>query len=278
MIEDIVTITISLGTAGTGGFTVLNSGMTTYTSYQQVIVTIFMILFGIDFSLYYLLLIRKFKSVFKSEELRTYLGVIVISIFLICINTSGMFDSIWTTLKHSSFQVASIITTTGYATVDFNKWPEFSKAILLLLMFIGACAGSTGGGIKVSRILIALKTIIKELKITVHPQSTHKITINRHIVEHETIRSVNVFMVAYFVIFIAALLIVSLDKFDFTSNFSAVAATINNIGPGFSVVGPMNNFSGYSPLSKLVFCLIMLIGRLEVFPMLILFSPYTWKK
>ncbi|MBQ2932914.1 MAG: TrkH family potassium uptake protein [Clostridia bacterium] len=271
-------ITISLGTAGTGGFAVRNSGMAGYTAFQQNVVTVFMILFGIDFSLYYLLLMRKFKAVFKSEELRGYLGVILASIILICINISGLFDNIWTALKHSAFQVASIITTTGYATTDFDKWPEFSKTILLLLMFIGACAGSTGGGMKVSRIIIAFKTVIKELKITVHPQSTHKITINRQLVAHETIRAVNVYMVAYFVIFAFSLLLVSMDKFDFATNFSAIAATINNIGPGFARVGPTCNFGDYSSFSKIVFIFNMLVGRLEIFPMLILFSPYTWKK
>ncbi len=271
-------ITITLGTAGTGGFAIKNSSMADYTAFQQNVVTVFMIIFGIDFSLYYLLLMRKFKAVFKSEELRGYLGVILVSIVLICINIAGMFENVWVALKHSAFQVASIITTTGYATTDFDKWPEFSKTILILLMFIGACAGSTGGGMKVSRILIALKTIIKELKITAHPQSTHKITINKHIVAHETIRSVNVYMVAYFVIFALSLLLVSMDKFDFTTNFSAIATTINNVGPGLAAVGPVCNFSEYSPLSKIIFTLNMLIGRLEIFPMLILFSPYTWKK
>ncbi len=271
-------ITVSLGTAGTGGFAIKNSSMADYTAFQQNVVTVFMIIFGIDFSLYYLLLMRKFKAVFKSEELRGYLGVILVSIILICVNISGLFENIWSALKHSAFQVASIITTTGYATTDFDKWPEFSKAILLLLMFVGACAGSTGGGMKVSRIIIAFKTVIKELKITAHPQSTHKITINGQLVAHETIRSVNVYMVAYFVIFALSLLLISADKFDFATNFSAVAATINNIGPGFAAVGPTCNFSEYSSLSKIVFILAMLIGRLEIFPMLILFSPYTWKK
>ncbi len=271
-------ITISFGTAGTGGFAILNSSLAEYTSYQQTVVTIFMLLFGVDFSLYYLLLIRKFKDVIQSEELRVYLGIVFLSIVLIWFNISGAFDSIWTALKHSAFQVASIITTTGYATDNFDLWPEFSKAILVVLMFVGACAGSTGGGIKVCRILIWFKTIIKELKLTVHPKSTHKITMNGRVIEHETVRSINVYMAAYLMIYALAMLAVSLDGFDFTTNFTAVAATINNIGPGLSMVGPIGNFSEYSNLSKIVFSLCMLIGRLEVFPMLILFSPYTWKK
>lgn len=271
-------ITISFGTAGTGGFAILNSSLATYTSYQQNVVTIFMLLFGIDFSLYYLLLIGKVKEVFRSEELRGYIGIVFLSIILIWLNISGLYDSIWTALKHSAFQVATIITTTGYATDNFNVWPELSKAILVILMFIGACAGSTGGGIKVCRIMILFKSIIKELMVTVHPKITKKITMNGRIVEHETVRTVNVFFAAYLIIFVFALLIISLDNFDFTTNFTAVAATLNNIGPGLNVVGPIGNFSGYSNLSKIVLSFCMLIGRLEVFPMLILFSPYTWKK
>ncbi len=273
-------ITISFGTAGTGGFAILNSSLADYTSYQQIVVTVFMLLFGIDFSMYYLLLIGKIKNIFRSEELRTYIGIVFISIVLIWFSLSlaHNYGSIWSDLKHSAFQVASIITTTGYATDNFDLWPEFTKAILVMLMFVGACAGSTGGGIKVCRIMILFKTIIKELKITIHPKSTHKITLNGRSVEHETIRSVNVYMAAYLVIYVLAMLTVSLDGFDFTTNFTAVAATINNIGPGLAVVGPVGNFSGYSDFSKIVFSLCMLIGRLEVFPMLILFSPYTWKK
>ena len=271
-------ITISFGTAGTGGFAILNSSLADYTSYQQTVVTVFMLLFGVDFSLYYLLLIGKPRDFFRSEELRAYLGIVFLTILLIWLNISGLYDTVWTALKHSAFQVASIITTTGYATANFDLWPELSKVILVVLMFIGACAGSTGGGIKVCRIMILFKTIIKELKVTVHPKSTQKVTMNGRIVEHEIIRTVNVYMAAYLMIYVFAMLIISLDNFDFTTNFTAVAATLNNIGPGLSVVGPIGNFSGYSNLSKAVFCLCMLIGRLEVFPMLILFSPYTWKK
>ncbi len=271
-------ITISFGTAGTGGFAILNSSLADYTSYQQTVVTVFMLLFGVDFSLYYLLMIGKIKDIFRSEELKVYLGIVFLTIVTMWLNISGLYGSIWTALKHSAFQVASIITTTGYATDDFNLWPEISKAILVMLMFIGACAGSTGGGIKVCRIMILFKTIIKELKVTVHPKSTQKITVNGRIVEHETIRTVNVYMAAYLIIYTIAMLIISLDNFDFTTNFTAVAATLNNIGPGLNMVGPVSNFSEYSNLSKIIFSLCMLIGRLEVFPMLILFSPYTWKK
>ena len=271
-------ITISLGTAGTGGFGVLNSSAAEYTSYQQIVITVFMLIFGVDFSIYYLVLVKKFKAAFKSEELRGYLGLVFASIVLIWINISPLFANVWQALKHSAFQVASIITTTGFATDDFDLWPQLSKSILVVLMFVGACAGSTGGGMKVSRIIISLKTIIKELKITAHPKSTHKITMNGRIVEHETIRSINVYMMAYFAIFVVSALIVSLDNFSFATTFTAVAATLNNIGPGLDAVGPTQNFGDFSVLSKLVFIFNMLVGRLEVFPMLILFSKYTWKK
>ncbi len=271
-------ITTALGTAGTGGFGIKNDSLAGYSSYIQTVVTVFMLIFGVDFSIYYLILIRKFLTAIRSEELRWYLGIVAVSIILICINIAGTFQSVGEALKHSAFQVASIITTTGFATDDFNLWPEFSKTILVLLMFVGACAGSTGGGMKVSRILIAVKTIIKELKITAHPKSTHKITMNGRMVEHETIRSINVYMIAYFIIFAASLLLISFDNFNFTTNVTAVAATINNIGPGLDMVGPTGNFANFSILSKIVFVLDMLVGRLEVFPMLILFSPYTWKK
>ena len=271
-------ITISFGTAGTGGFAIRNSGMADYSAYIQNVITVFMLLFGVNFSLYYLLLLRKFKEFIHSDELRFYLGIVLFAIICIWINIAPQFQSVWTALKHSAFQVASIITTTGYSTLDFDLWPTFSKTILVILMFVGACAGSTGGGIKVSRILILLKSIVKELKLTAHPRSTHKITMDNRLIEHETIRSVNVFIAAYAAIFIVSMLLISLDNFDFTSTFTAVATAINNIGPGLSAFGPVRNFSGLSDLSKYVMSFNMLAGRLEIFPILILFSPYTWKK
>ena len=270
-------LTITFGTAGTGGFSIKNSGMAEYSPYIQSVVTVFMIIFGIDFSLYYLILIKKFKWAVRSDEVRAYLGIIALSIVVISLNCRGLFQSVGETVHHVAFQVASIITTTGYVTADFDKWPELSKSILVMLMFIGACAGSTGGGIKVSRILILLKSIVKEIKISAHPRSTHKITMNSRVVEHETVRAVNVFIAAYFAIYVISVLIISIDNAGFTTNFTAVAATINNIGPGLAEVGPVKNFSLYSPLSTLVLTFDMLIGRLEVFPILILFSPYTWK-
>ncbi len=271
-------LTVAFGTAGTGGFSIKNSGFADYSPYVQYVVTVFMILFGIDFGLYYMLFFKERKSFFKSTELRVYLGIILLAIAIIFINTQGMFKTFEEAFRHISFTVGSIITTTGFATTDFNLWPELSKAIIVLLMFIGACAGSTGGGIKVSRIIILVKSIIKEVRTSAHPRLTLKIKMNGRLVEHETVRGVNVFMAAYAVIFVAAMLIISLDNFDFTTNFTAIAATLNNIGPGLNSVGPMSNFAEFSPLSKLVMSFCMLTGRLEIFPMLLLFSPYTWKK
>lgn len=271
-------ITLTFGTAGTGGFGISNAGFSQYSSYSQIVITVFMILFGIDFSVYHLIILRKFRSALKSDEVKAYLGIIIASIVIICFNCRHLFASLFDTVKHSAFQVASIITTTGYTTVDFNQWPELSKTILVLLMFFGACAGSTGGGIKVSRVLIMLKSIVKEVRILAHPKSMVKIKMNGRAVEHETVRAVNVFMMAYIAIYALSVIIISLDNLDFTTNFTAVAATINNIGPGLSKVGPMANFSVYSSLSTFVLICDMLIGRLEIFPILLLFSPYTWKK
>ena len=269
---------ISFGSAGTGGFSVLNSGCATYTALQQWIITVFVILFGVNFSFYYLLLCKKAGAAFGMQEVRAYLLIIVAAVALITWNISGMYASVSESLRQASFQVGSIITTTGYATTDFNFWPEMSKYILVMLMFIGSCAGSTGGGIKVSRILILLKTIRKELQSIAHPRSVRKIKMDGHPVEHETLRSINVFFITYMVIFAVSVLIVSLDGFSFETNFTAVAATLNNIGPGMGDVGPMSNFGIYGPVAKGVMVFDMLAGRLEIFPLLLLFCPSTWKK
>ncbi len=271
-------LALSFGTAGTGGFGVKNTGIADYTPYVQNVITVFMILFGIDFSFYYMLLLRKFKAALKMEEVRSYIFIILSAIIVIMINCAGMYANIFDNLRHTAFQVGAIITTTGYSTVDFNLWPELSKTILLTTMFIGACAGSTGGGIKVSRIIIFLKGIVKEIKLAIHPRRTVKITLNGRLIEHETVRGVNVYMAAYIVIFFISVLLISINNFDFTTNFSAVTATLNNIGPGFNLVGPTSNFSHYSNFSKFVFVVDMLIGRLEIFPILVLFSKHTWRK
>ncbi len=271
-------LTLSFGTAGTGGFGILNSSIGDYSPYVQNTITVFMFLFGIDFSLYYLLLLGKAKDVLRSEELRSYLGIITFSIIVITLNCRGLYESLETTLRHAAFQVGAIITTTGYSTADFDKWPELSKTILVTLMFIGACAGSTGGGIKVSRIVILVKSIFKEIKTAAHPNSVRKILLNGRPVEHNVVRGVNVYMAAYIVIFVVSLLLISLDNFDFTTNFTAIAATINNIGPGLNAVGPTQNFGAFSSISKIVMIADMLIGRLEIFPLLVLFAPSAWRK
>ena len=269
---------ISFGAAGTGGFGIKNDSMAGYAPHLQVIVTVFMILFGVNFNIYYLILCRKFRQAFRSEELKAYLGIIGASILIMTWNIRSFFPTLGEALRHAAFQVGSIITTTGYATTDFNLWPEFSRTILVLLMFVGACAGSTGGGIKVSRILIMLKTVKKEFVQLLHPKSIKKIQLDGKAVEHEVVRSTNVFLIAYLLIFICSVLLVSLDNKDLVTTFTAVAATLNNIGPGLGEAGPLGNFSGFSNFSKLVMTFDMLAGRLELFPLLLLFMRSTWKK
>lgn len=271
-------LTLSFGTAGTGGFGIRNDSIASYTVYEQVIITIFMILFGVNFNAYFFILLKKYKQAFDSEEVRAYLIIILVSTLAITFNTHKMFSGYAEAFQQAAFQVGSIITTTGYATTDFNLWPQTSRAILVMLMFIGACAGSTGGGMKVSRFLILFKTVAKELKLLLHPKSIKKIRIDGKAVEHETIRSTNVYMFTYVLIFAASMLVLTLDNLDMTTTFTAVAATLNNIGPGLELVGPTGNFSIFSNLSKLVMIFDMLAGRLELFPLLLLFTKSTWKK
>lgn len=269
---------ISVGTAGTGGFGVVNASCGDYTVAQQAVTTIFMILFGVNFNAYYLLLIRKPKDAFGSEEVRSYLAIILASILLITWNIHRSFGNVFEAFHHAAFQVASIITTSGFSTVDFDVWPAFSRTILVTLMFVGACAGSTGGGMKVSRVVIAAKTVKKEISSLIHPRSVKVLKFEGKTIEHTVLRSINTYMVAYLLVFGLSVLLVSLDNFDPTSNFTAVAATLNNIGPGLAEVGPTCNFGGFSPFSKYVLMFDMLAGRLELFPMLVLFSPRTWMK
>ncbi len=271
-------VTHAFGTAGTGGFSAKNTSIANYSSYSQIVITVFMFIFGVDFSLYHLILMKKPGYLFKSDEFKGYVGIVFVAIAIISINCAPLFDSLFETIKHSAFQVVSIITTTGYATADFDKWPELSKAIILTVMFIGACAGSTGGGVKVSRIIILLKSIVKEVRIAAHPKSTLKLKMNGRLIEHETVRAVNVFMAAYIAIFIVSFILISLDNMDFATNFTSVLTTLANVGPGLSMVGPTGNFAAFSDFSKIVLTFNMIIGRLEIFPMLILFSYYTWKK
>lgn len=268
--------TLAFGSAGTGGFAIKNSSVADYTTYQQAVITVFMFLFGVNFNIYYLILFRKFKSAIRSEELRAYFLIVLTAIILISLNLGGL-KGFFGTLHHSAFQVSSIITTTGYATVNYNEWPTFSKFILVFIMFIGACAGSTGGGIKVSRIVILFKAVRKELSYLIHKRSIKILKFDGNKIEHETMRSINVFFVTYIFIFVVSVLFVSLDNFDFTTSFTAIAATLNNVGPGLEVVGPIGNFSEFSILSKFVMMFAMLAGRLEVFPLLLLFSPKAWK-
>ncbi|MCR4866028.1 MAG: TrkH family potassium uptake protein [Lachnospiraceae bacterium] len=271
-------ITLSMGTAGTGGFGVLNSSIASYSSYCQWVITVFMILFGVNFNAFYFILIGKVRKFFEVEEVRWYLGIILTAILMVSINIRGVYGSISETVRNAAFQVASIITTTGYSTTDFNIWPMFSKVILVVLMFIGACAGSTGGGIKVSRIVIMLKTVKKELNNYSHPKSIKKIMFEKKAVEHEVLRAINVYLITFIIIFTISLTLLSFENHDFSTTFTAVAATINNIGPGLNMVGPTGNFAFWSIPSKFVLMIDMLAGRLELFPLLILFSPKVLKE
>lgn len=272
------TLCTAFGTAGTGGFGIRNDSMGGYSIYIQVVVTVFMILFGINFNVYFFLLTKKFAQAFKSEEVRYYLGIIAVAIVIITFNVRHMFGSVGEALQQVSFQVGSIITTTGFATTDFNMWPQVSKTILIMLMFVGACAGSTGGGIKVSRFVILCKTIRKELHLYIHPNAVKKIKMDQKVIPHEVVRATNIFLIVYVLIFFGSVFLIAFDNFDYTTNFTAVAATLNNIGPGLELVGPTQNFNLFSYFSKSILIFDMLAGRLEIFPLLLLFVKDTWKK
>ncbi len=269
---------LSFGSAGTGGFAIKNDGLASYTNLQQAIVTVAMILFGVNFNFYYLLLRRKSRQALACTEVWAYLGIIAASILVITIQVLPRFETVYQAFHHTAFQVSSIITTTGYFTADFNEWNALSKTILVLIMFVGACAGSTGGGIKVSRIIILLKGVRKEVMRVCHPRSIKKVKMDGHSLEHEAVHSVYAFVIIYICIFVVSLLVITLDEKDLVTNFTAVAATINNIGPGLNIVGPAGNFSSFSDLSKFVLMFDMLAGRLELLPLLVLFVPSTWKK
>lgn len=270
-------ICISVGTAGTGGFGVLNSSCGEYTALQQWIITMFMIAFGVNFSFYYLILRKKARLAVKMQEVQGYFLIITAAIVLLVWNNRGIIPDFGDNLRSAAFQVGSIITTTGFSTADFNMWPELSKMILLLLMLIGACAGSTGGGMKVSRIILMVKSVRKEVQSIAHPRAVKKIKMDGQVVEDEVLRTLNVFIITYMIIFGISLLLISFDEFTLETNFSAVAATLNNIGPGLGLVGPTSNYMFYSPISKIVLIIDMLAGRLELFPILLLLLPSTWK-
>lgn len=269
----------AFSTAGTGGFSNMNASVAHYDSaYIDGVITVFMILFGVNFNLYFLICMRKWKEALKNEELHMYLGIIAGAVALITIDILHQYGNVLHAFRYASFQVAAIITTTGFCTADWNLWPEFSKAILLGLMIVGACAGSTGGGIKVSRLMILLKSIKQETKRMLHPKAVTIVRVNGRKINTETMSGVYIYFICYIMIMLISVLVVSVNNFDFGTTFSAVLTTLNNVGPGISVVGPVENFSQFSALSKLVFCADMLVGRLEIFPYLMLLSPELWRR
>lgn len=270
-------LTITFGTAGTGGFGIKNSSIADYTACQQWIITIFMILFGVNFNAYYFLLFKQAGKAFRMEEVRCYLIIIGAASAIIAVNIYNSTMGVAETIRDAVFQVASIITTTGFATTDFNLWPTTSKTILVMLMFIGACAGSTGGGIKVSRFIILAKSAFREIKAYIHPNIVRRIKLEGKTVETDTLKAVHVFFITFFLLFAISIFALSFNGYDLITNFTAVATTMNNIGPGLELVGPTQNFSLFSPFSKIVLIVDMLAGRLELFPLLILFHPAVWR-
>ena len=270
-------ICTAFGTAGTGGFSVKNDSLMSFSPYIQNVCTVFMMLFGVNFSCYYLLIKGNFKSVLKDEEFRLYIGVAVASTVIITINTLSYYGTTGEAIHHAAFQVASIMTTTGFGTVDSDLWPALSKTVLLFLMFCGACAGSTGGGIKCGRVVLYLKMLRQRVAKALHPDRVKKITMNNQPVNSDVLSATGSYLIAYVLIIIVSTLLISVDNFSFETNFSAVMATFNNIGPGFGAVGAVCNYSGFSMFSKIILTIDMLAGRLEIFPILVLFSTQTWK-
>lgn len=267
----------TFGTAGTGGFGIKNDSLAGYTPYIQWVTAIFMMLFGVNFNAYYLILFHDAKKAFKMEEVKWYFTIIFLSVFVIFTDLMQFYPSLLAALKDSFFQVSSIITTTGFATADFNQWSATSKSTLVLLMFVGACAGSTGGGLKVSRLIILVKTIFKELTSYTHPKSIVKIKMDNKAIEHEVVRSANVYFITYMIIFVVSVFCLTFENKDLVTVFTAVVATFNNIGPGLEMAGPTANFGHFSDFSKLIMIFDMLAGRLELFPLLMLFHPELWR-
>ncbi len=268
----------ALGTAGTGGFGIKNDSMASYSPYIQNVTTVFMFIFGVNFSCYYLILMRQFRSVLKDEELRTYLCVIVASIALIVWNLKDYYATLGETVRHAAFQVASIMSTSGFATTDFDQWPAFSKAILVALMFTGACAGSTCGGMKFARVLLVFKNLRRNIRQVMRPNTVQVVRSNGRVVDETVLTNTDGYLAAYVIIMVVSCVIISLDNFSVGTNVTAVITCFNNIGPGLEAVGPTCNFGGFSTLSKLVLCFDMLAGRLEIFPILALCSVNTWKR
>ena len=269
----------AMATAATGGFSVKAASIGFYNSaYIDVVTGVFMLLFGVNFSIYFLLIMRKFRPALKNSELHLYFGIAAFATLAIALDINGDYGGFWHSLRLSFFQVSSIMTTTGFATADFNHWPAFSKGMLVLLMFIGACAGSTGGGFKISRLLILCKAIPKQLSLVIHPREVKVIRMDGKPIDHNTLRATNVYLAIYFFILLVSTLLISVDNFNLTTNFTAVASTLNNIGPGLDGVGPTRNFVMYSDFSKFVLMFDMLAGRLELYPLLILFMPSLWRR
>ncbi len=267
----------AFSTAGTGGFSIYNSGLSGFSPYIQIVVTVFMLLCSVNFTCFFFIIAGRIREAFNTE-VRTFLIIVACASLIIAVNISGLYSSFGEAFRNSIFTVASLISTTGFATADYNLWPELSRTLIVLVMFIGACAGSTGGGFKVSRLVILVKSMAKELQTMVHPRQVKKIKIDSQPIEHEVVRAVNVYMVAYLLIFVASITVISFDNHDLITNFTAVLTAMNNVGPGLNLVGPMENFGFFSDTSKVVLIFDMLAGRLELFPMLLLFTPATWKK
>ena len=269
---------IAFGTAGTGGFAIKNSSLGAYSPYLQNVVTVFMFLFGINFNVYFLIILKQLKTVFKNEELRAYFIIAIGAVFMITLNIAHMYSGLKEAFHHAAFQVSSVMTTTGYSSVDFEQWPSFSKSILLLLMFIGASAGSTGGGFKVSRVLLLAKNIRRTIGKTLHPRKVYLVTMDGKNVDESVCNGVDAYMAVYCAILLISFAIISLDGYTIGTNFSAVTACVNNIGPGFELVGATGNYGHFSYLSKIILSIDMLLGRLEIFPLIALVSPGLWSR
>ena len=268
----------AFGTAGTGGFGIKADSIGSYSPYLQWVITVFMCIFGVNFNLYYLILAKKIKSILKSEELWVYVGILTVSTVIIAVNIYNIYGDVSDTIRESSFQVVSVMTTTGYSTADFNLWPDLSKTILLILMFFGSCAGSTAGGFKLSRVILLVKMVKREIQFLLHPRSVGTVRFEGKKVDVPVLKSVSAYTAIYLVSFITLFLLLAFDKFDMMTNFSAAAACFNNIGPGLSAVGPAANYGDYSVFSKLILSVAMLFGRLEIYPILFVLSPSTWSK
>lgn len=269
----------AFSTAGTGGFAIKNASIAGYdNAYYEYVITVFMLLFGVNFNLYYLLMLKDLKNIWKNEELRYYVGIVFVSIALITINIYHLYPTLESAFRHAAFQVAAIVTTTGFATANFELWPEFSKTLIFCLTVLGASAGSTGGGIKVSRVIILVKMAYREIKRIVHPRSVNLIKLDGTKIEEDIVSGVTGYIVVYLLLLLGSFILISFDNNDFTTSLTSVVTCLGNVGPGFAKVGPVENFFFFSWFSKLVLCMDMLLGRLEIFPIIMLFTPSIWKK